>query len=261
MSRKIIVQALIILPLLLALVGLPGYVAAGGVCGGTYIVEKGETVDSIAAKCGTLAANIYAANPGLGTLYAGQSIIVPGSVYNGGSVIVTSSPPIYYTPVPSGYSSIYYVQYGDTFSAIAYRFSVSVNALWAANPTIANINLLYIGQLLYIPYSTGYIPPSGANQPAVPLSVGSVPARAPHGNIKLVNKANADVYVSLQGTTTDGTSIIREYPVGKNVTDSIPAAWYTYVAWVGGQKFVGQFHLGGGQDATLTFSSNKVVVE
>jgi LysM repeat protein len=261
MSHKNLIRALVIVPVVLALFAIPLAAGAGGVCGGSYIVEKGETVDSIAAKCGTLASHIYAANPGLTTVYAGQTIIVPGATYNGGSVVVTSVPPTYYTPVPSGYSTTYYVQYGDTFSAIAYRFGVTQNALWAANPRIANINVLYIGQLLYIPYATGLIPPSGTTQDAAPLSYGSVPANAPHGSVKLINKARADVYVSLQGTTTDGTSVIREYPVPKNVTDSIPAAWYTYVAWVGGQKFVGQFHLGGGQDATLTFQGNKVVVE
>jgi hypothetical protein len=42
---------------------------------------------------------------------------------------------------------------------------------------------------------------------------------------------------------------------------NVPAGWYIYVAWVGGQKFEGQFNLGGGSDHVISFYSNKIVVE
>jgi hypothetical protein len=41
----------------------------------------------------------------------------------------------------------------------------------------------------------------------------------------------------------------------------VPAGWYVYVAWVGNQKFVGQFKVSGEKNYTISFYSNKVVVE
>jgi LysM repeat protein len=60
--------------------------------------------------------------------------------------------------------SSYTVVAGDTFSEIAQRCGVSQSALWAANPQIANINLIYPGQVLVIPApgSDPGIPVTGA---------------------------------------------------------------------------------------------------
>ena len=41
----------------------------------------------------------------------------------------------------------------------------------------------------------------------------------------------------------------------------IPSGSYTYVASVGGVKFVGYFHLGSDGERTITFYAKKVVVE
>lgn len=252
MSRNVFARAAILALFLLASFAIPFSAQAGGVCGGTYIVEAGETVESIAARCGTTASAIYAANPGIGsTLYAGQSLIVPGINYVS---------PATSTPTPVSYSGTYVVQYGDTFYGIASRFGLTVSQLWAANPQIGNINVLYVGQVLYIPASSGGVAPTPTKE-LVPLSWGEVPARAPHGNVKLSNRARGDVYVSLQGTTRDGLSVIREYPVNGTMTVKVPAGWYVYVAWVGGVKFVGEFNLRGDSDVSITFYSNKVVVE
>jgi len=98
-------------------------------------------------------------------------------------------------------------------------------------------------------------------EPLVERSYGSVPPKTSTGNVKLVNSANADVYVSLQGTTNDGIDIIHEYPVEGSMSVKEPAGWYIYVAWVGGQKFSGQFQLHNDENKTITFYINKVVVE
>jgi hypothetical protein len=92
----------------------------------------------------------------------------------------------------------------------------------------------------------------------VPLSYGTAPAGTKNGNVSLVNKSFGDVYISLQGTTRDGTHLIREYPVSGSMTVKVPAAWYVYVAWVGGVKYEGQFNLGQGGDHTITFYDKKV---
>lgn len=52
-------------------------------------------------------------------------------------------------PPPSG--GTYIVQPGDTMSAIARRFGVSLQALIAANPQITNPNVIFPGQTLNIP--------------------------------------------------------------------------------------------------------------
>lgn len=264
MARKILISIL----LCTMLVILPVTVFAGGVCGGTYIVEKGETFSSIAARCGTTVSIITAANPGVNEpLKAGQSITVPG---------ITSAPPTPGGPItdnssssnnynnygPVNYTGRYTVQVGDTFSSIAWRYGVSVSALWAANPYIWDINYIFVGQVINVPSGSS----SGGVISTLPpepehLSYGSVPFNAPKGKIALSNKANGEVYVSLQGTTPDGTKVINEYSVNGQMQVKVPSGSYTYVASVGGVKFTGQFQLGSDAERTITFYAKKVVVE
>lgn len=59
----------------------------------------------------------------------------------------------------------YGVRPGDTLSAIARRFGVTVTALTQAN-CICNPNLILVGQVLIIPCATGCCPAAGA--PAAP---------------------------------------------------------------------------------------------
>ena len=282
MSPKISTQFVIFVLLLLALLATPFSAQAGGVCGGTWTIAKGETLDTIAATCGTTVAAITAANPGIsGALTVGKVITVPANP--GSNTPVASTPPPasntpttvnnyyttnnYYNNVPTSsttYNGTYIVQYGDTFSGIASRFGISVGALWAANPYIWDINLVYVGQAIYVPGSSGsvnYPAPSAPTAEPVHLTAGTAPKGTPNGTVNLSNKADADVYVSLQATTADGSTVINEYPVSRTMTVKVPAGWYVYVAWVGGEKFVGQFKLGPGLEHTLTFYRNKVVVQ
>lgn len=276
MSRKTYTQGSVLILVLLAFLAIPVSAQAGGVFGGIYIVEQGQTVDTIAATCGTTTSAIYAANPGIsGSLYAGQVLTVPSSNYNNQNNIGNISG--YngynnYNYAPVNYNGTYIVQYGDTFSGIASRFGMSVYALMAANPNIWDINLLYAGQVIYVPTSVGqvnYYAPSSAWFAIVPaptekptaLSHGTVPAGTPTGEIKLSNQAIGDVYVSLQGTTRDGIDVIREYPVSGTMNVNVPAGWYIYVAWVGSHKFEGQFNLRADSNHSITFYSNKVVLE
>ena len=76
--------------------------------------------------------------------------------------------------------------------------------------------------------------------------------------LQLSNKANGKVYVSLQGTARDGTNVIREYPVSGTFSVTIPAGYYDYVAWVGGQEFSGAINLPGHSSHSITFHSNEV---
>jgi LysM repeat protein len=266
MFKRPFAQVLVLILIITAFFAAPSQARAGGICGGTYTVERGETLQSIAAICGTTVSLITSANPGIGSvLTVGQVIVVPGINYVPSTPIPTQPPGS--TPVPgspSGYYATYIVQHGDIFSDIARRFGVTVNALWAANPGIQNINLLYVGQTIYIPGSSGpggiVIQPVPTLETLVPRSWGTVPRGTAYGDVRLTNKSQSQTYVSLQGTTKDGDEVIREYPVEGTKDVSVPAGWYVYVAWVGGEKMVGQFNLKGNGNVSLTFFRDKVVV-
>lgn len=251
MSFKTFSQIFVLITILMAFFVNPGSAQAWSGCGSSYVVQWGDTLSGIAAYCGTTVSAIYAVNPGIsGYLYAGQVLAMPG---------------VDYCNCPqAGYTGTYTVQRGDTFSKIAKRYGVSTNSLWAANPYIWDINRIYPGQVLYVPASSSsswfnIVPTTG--EELVPRSYGTVPPKTPTGTVKLINSANAEVYVSLQGTTSDDVRVINEYPVSGSMNVKVPAGWYIYVAWVGGQKFSGQFKLGGDSSHTLIFYINKVVVE
>ncbi len=194
MLNKTFVQISITGLILLALFATPVSTRAGGACGGTYTIQQDETIDTLAATCGTTTSAIYAANPGISeNLYAGQVLTIPSS--NCANCAPTYSncdqsncAPSYYNcnqaNCAPGYSNCdqsncapgyyncnqvncvqtssngttYVVQFGDTFGEIANRFGVSVNDLWSANPNIGDVNLLYPGEVLNIPSSSWATP-------------------------------------------------------------------------------------------------------
>jgi LysM repeat protein len=203
-------------------------------------------------------------------------VTIPGSNYGAPSTPVpdTSSPGVvnyntynyynYYNypySAPS-YSGKYTVQYGDTFAKIAARFGVSINALWTANPQVKDINLVYVGQVLNVPSSSGPgSPPVSTKTPTTLTYSGDIPKNAPRETITLINNANAEVYISLRTTRADETNAIHEYPVSGKAYATIPTGWIDYVAWVGGVKYTGGFLLKEGSEHTITFQKHKVVVD
>ena len=94
-----------------------------------------------------------------------------------------------------------------------------------------------------------------------PQHYGTMPPNLPFGDVTLINESRAEVYVSLQCTTKDGYVTIIEYPVGRKVTTSAPAGEYIYVVWVGGNKIVGEFVLGGSQNLTMTIYKDRVAIK
>jgi LysM repeat protein len=275
MSHKALGQSVVLALFVLALLGTPSTALAGGVCGGTWVADPGDTVEKLAAMCGTTTAAIYAANPGIsGALTVGQVLTIPGSNYGAPSAppADTNSPTIinyntynyynYYSAPPAGgYSGKYTVQYGDTFAKIAARFGVSIQALWTANPQVKDINLVYVGQVLNVPSSSGPgSPPVSTKTPTALTYSGDIPKNAPRETITLINNANAEVYISLRTSRADGTNAIHEYPVSGTTYATIPVGWIDYVAWVGGVKYTGGFKLSEGANITITFNKSKVVV-
>ncbi len=103
-----------------------------------YVVQPGDTLFSLARRFGTTVAAIMQANPQItdpNIIFVGQIITIP-----------TAVPP---TPPPG--TSRYVVQPGDTLSAIARRFGITLQALRNANPQITNPDLIFPGQIIFIP--------------------------------------------------------------------------------------------------------------
>ncbi len=92
------------------------------------------------------------------------------------------------------------------------------------------------------------------------LTYGTLPPEnRPYTTVTILNKSKAEAYISLQVVTDQGYTII-EYPVKKIVTVRIPTGEYTYVAWVGGRKFVGFFHTSQLEEPVITIYKDKIVI-
>ncbi len=202
--------------------------------GQTYVVQVGDTLSGIASRFGVGLNALWYANPTLVNtgLYAGQVLNIP-------SASLTAP-----TPVPPPW-------YGTQQQAPWY--GTQQQPPWYGSQQPAPWS--GYGQYPYRRWY-GYVPTP--TPVPVPLSAGKVPSNAPTANIELVNRANGQVYVSLQGTARNGTNIIREYPVSGTIDKTIPAGYYNYVAWVGGREFSGAINLPGGSSHTLIFHSNAV---
>ncbi len=288
MSKKFFAQItlLVLLAMLAALI--PLQVRAGGVCGGAYTVDKGDTVEKLASMCGTTASAIFASNPGLKEpLTVGQVITIPGANYGVTTTVVVASPtPIsgnataipaavvnyynyyyynYYYSNPSGSNNTtYIVQAGDTFAAIAARYGLSISQLWAANPQLTDTNVLYIGQVIFIPNSTYYptaVAPVSTQEPQKYSDNSEIPKNAAYATVWLVNKSETEVYISLRTSRADGSNGLNEFPVKNRFSAEIPVGWVDYVAYVGGRKFTGGFMLKEGSEHTITFNRSKVSVD
>ncbi|MBN8656060.1 MAG: LysM peptidoglycan-binding domain-containing protein [Anaerolineae bacterium] len=97
--------------------------------GGTYTVQKGDTLRKIATRIGVTVNDILAMNPQI----TNPSLIFVGQVIN----------------LPAS-ASYYTVQSGDTMKKIAAKFNTTLEALIALNPNIADYNKIYVGQSIRI---------------------------------------------------------------------------------------------------------------
>ena len=121
---------------------LPGKASAWSGCGPTYVVQWGDTLSGIAAKCGTTLSALYQANPGISSwAYAGQVLQMPDANWN--------HPEENWNQTGGGYN-LYTVVPGDTLKIIAARFGTTWDAIANLNG-IYNSNIIYVGQVLRIP--------------------------------------------------------------------------------------------------------------
>ena len=107
-----------------------------------HVVQWGETLSLIASRYGVTVEAIMAAN-GLDNpnfIYVGQRLVIPTAA----------------SPVSGGCTNYYTVQWGDTLSGIACRYSTTTNALMQANDLYSDF--IYQGQRLCVPPGGGVAP-------------------------------------------------------------------------------------------------------
>lgn len=150
-----------------------------------YIVEAGDSLYGIAINNGLALDELRAANSDVNpqALQIGQRLLLPScdSATNAPSLPNATLPPGVVpsatfqpsaTPIIEGVA--YTVQPGDTVSAIASRFNVTINAIVRANTSLqGNPNLLRVGQTLIIPV------PATATLPSTPTRAASLPVGSP----------------------------------------------------------------------------------
>lgn len=109
----------------------------------TYVVQRGDRLQSIAARYGTTVSELARLNSILNPdlIYVGQVLKVPGPG----------------APAPPPTACTYWVKAGDTLSRIAVQYQTTVWAITIAN-NLANPSFIWVGQQLIIP-GCGTTPP------------------------------------------------------------------------------------------------------
>lgn len=118
-----------------------GAASAAGTTGGVHVVQRGETLASIAWRYGVTVDQLVQANglPSSHWIYVGQRLVVPGAVQAGTAQVVAT---------PSG--GVHVVQAGESLSSIAARYGLSVWDLAQAN-NLSVLSWVYVGQQLVLP--------------------------------------------------------------------------------------------------------------
>lgn len=173
MQRRTIFLAILCVALLLGAV--PTVFGQGSDV--THVVQPGENLFRIALRYGVsvqaVAQANNLANPNL--IYVGQSLKIPAAGTTPPPTNQPTTTPATQTPPPAS-GSTYTVAAGDNLSRIAQRFGTTVPAIAQAN-NIANVNLIYVGQVLKIPAGGtvvnlptggGTTPPAGGGATPVP---------------------------------------------------------------------------------------------
>ena len=128
-----------------------------------YQVRKGDSLSSIARRNGVTVGALAGANhlTNVHLIFVGQWLVIPGTVAPAASPVVlpTATP----TAAPSGSPLVYVLRSGDSLSAVARRFKVTVAAIVAANG-IRNPSRVPVGLELTIP---GQVAPAAKAAPPV----------------------------------------------------------------------------------------------
>lgn len=116
-------------------------------CAANVIVQPGDTLYSIAARCGVPVAQLMRLNPQIGN---------PNSIQLGSTIRLApapgpSNPPPPNWGNPGQQGTTHVIRPGETLSSIGRQYGVSVNQIMAANRHISNPNAIAPGIRLTIP--------------------------------------------------------------------------------------------------------------
>ncbi len=142
-----------------------GTQSARPAAGGTHIVRRGESLDSIARRYGVALSELKALNNVFGWIYPGDELSLPAAAS-------AASPTVRPTTPAAASGSAHIVRPGETLGTIAAAYHVSLRDLRAANDLWSWI--IYPGQSLTIP--AGGLSRGALESSAAPATVDQAPA-------------------------------------------------------------------------------------
>jgi len=194
--------------------------------GGTYVVQKGDTLSGIALRYAVNIWELRKANGLLGSplIFRGQAVVLPGA---GGTV------PEQEEEEPET-SSTYIVRSGDTLLDIAMRFNTTAFAL-AQNNGIADPALIREGQVLRVPQQGRGLPGSPQGRKRIVISVSEQHLYAYEGDwlvYSFVASTGAAPYYTRTG----------DFEVQSKIPNAYGGAWDIWmphwlgIYWAGGSE-------------------------
>ncbi|KAK4495591.1 hypothetical protein PRZ48_012859 [Zasmidium cellare] len=126
-------------------------------CGSTtttnYTIVAGDTLTTVAERYSSGICDIAAlnniANPNL--VVPGQNLLIPTNCTTPDNTSCIEAPVEPTETCVKGLGSTYDVRSGDTLSAIANNFNITLAAIVDANPQIADIDVIEVGQIINVP--------------------------------------------------------------------------------------------------------------
>lgn len=154
-----------------------------------YVIQSGDTINSIAVKFNTTDEAIRLANPGIepGNLFAGETIRILGASTDANAVDNPSA------EREEGVEVVYFVDAGDTMGAIAFEYTVDLDVLIAANPQV-DANNLQVGDQLTIPEFGAGIPPEQLTPEPTPEVITRPQGQA---SVHVVSEGDSVVFLSV----------------------------------------------------------------
>jgi len=147
-KRFTIVLVIVTLVLLVGVVPVSAVPQGGSV---VHVVQRGETLYSIARRYGV---NMW-------TIASANGIINPNRIYAGQRLVIPQGRPV---------ATVHIVRPGDMLIRIALRYGVDAWTIARANG-ITNLNHIYVGQRLTIPGAAPPVsPPISTPQPSQPIA-------------------------------------------------------------------------------------------
>jgi LysM repeat protein len=197
--------------------------------GGSYTVQPGDTLFSVAQRYGTtVEALVYANNLNSDVIYIGQVLTVSGD--DGGNYAAPAYPQPNVDPTqgygPGGAGSYHVVAPGETLYSIALQYNSSIRAIAETN-NIASPFTIRIGQQLLVPTSNA--PYAGPPQvEAYGAAPGNFPAP---GNGYQPAPGNGSAHVVAPGETL--YSIALQYGTSVDAIAGLNGIPYPYTIGIG----------------------------